>query len=89
MREDDARPAGVIRFDTAANRTYHYWHVCVPGVQPVSEIPSLLDIGQIHHLDASGYSRDALGHLGGVLSPGLVVVRDNDYVGTDVVLAIR
>ena len=32
--EDDARPARVIRFDPAANRTYHYWHAYVPGVQP-------------------------------------------------------
>jgi glycogen operon protein len=33
-REDDARPARVVRLDPAANHTYHYWHVCVPGVQP-------------------------------------------------------
>ena len=33
-REDDARPARVISIDPAANRTYHYWHVFVPGVQP-------------------------------------------------------
>ena len=33
-REDDARPARVIPIDPAANRTYHYWHVFVPGVQP-------------------------------------------------------
>jgi pullulanase/glycogen debranching enzyme len=33
-REDDARPARVIRLDPAANRTYYYWHVYVPGVQP-------------------------------------------------------
>jgi len=33
-REDDPRPARVIRIDPAANRTYHYWHVFVPGVQP-------------------------------------------------------
>src|SRR5215813_13119392 len=33
-REDDARPARVMHLDPAANRTYHYWHVCVPGVQP-------------------------------------------------------
>jgi isoamylase len=32
-REDDARPARVINIDPAANRTYHYWHVFVPGVQ--------------------------------------------------------
>jgi glycogen operon protein len=33
-REDDARPSSVIRVDPRANRTYHYWHVFVPGVQP-------------------------------------------------------
>jgi isoamylase len=33
-REDDARPARVVPLDPAANRTYHYWHVFVPGVKP-------------------------------------------------------
>src|SRR5262245_60973624 len=33
-REDDARPSRVVRIDPAANRTYHYWHVFVPGVSP-------------------------------------------------------
>jgi len=33
-REDDARPQRVVRLDPSANRTYHYWHVFVPGVQP-------------------------------------------------------
>jgi isoamylase len=33
-REDDARPARVLTFDPAANRTYHYWHVFVAGVLP-------------------------------------------------------
>ena len=32
-RVDDARPARVIRIDPATNRTYHYWHVFVPGVK--------------------------------------------------------
>ena len=31
-RVDDAQAARVIRLDPAANRTYHYWHVFVPGV---------------------------------------------------------
>jgi isoamylase len=31
--ESDGRPARVIRFDPADNRTYYYWHVFVPGVQ--------------------------------------------------------
>src|SRR5438552_16791194 len=33
-RDDDARPARVIRLDPAANHTYHYWHVGVPGIRP-------------------------------------------------------
>lgn len=32
-RVDDAKPARVVRLDPADNRTYHYWHVFVPGVQ--------------------------------------------------------
>jgi isoamylase len=30
---DDAQPARVIRIDPSTNRTYHYWHVFVPGVR--------------------------------------------------------
>jgi glycogen operon protein len=33
-RVDDARPARVIRIDSAANRTYHYWHTFVAGIGP-------------------------------------------------------
>src|SRR5262245_11508231 len=29
---DDRRPSRVISIDPVANRTYHYWHVFVPGV---------------------------------------------------------
>jgi glycogen operon protein len=32
-REDDARPARVITLDPAINRTYHYWHTFVPGLE--------------------------------------------------------
>jgi isoamylase len=32
-RADDRRPSRVIPIDTVANRTYHYWHVLVPGLQ--------------------------------------------------------
>ena len=32
--EDDARPSRVVPIDPAANRTYHYWHVFVPGLRP-------------------------------------------------------
>ena len=31
---DDSRPSRMIAIDPASNRTYHYWHVFVPGVQP-------------------------------------------------------
>ena len=32
-REDDAQAAHVITLEPFINRTYHYWHVFVPGVQ--------------------------------------------------------
>src|SRR5271165_682044 len=32
-RVEDARPSRVIPIDPFANRTYHYWHVFVPGVE--------------------------------------------------------
>jgi len=41
---DEARPARVIRLDPAANRTYHYWHTFVPGLEP----------GQIYGYRAEG-----------------------------------
>ncbi|HLX44556.1 MAG TPA: glycogen debranching protein GlgX [Bryobacteraceae bacterium] len=31
---DDVQPARAVPLDPAANRTYHYWHVFVPGVKP-------------------------------------------------------
>ena len=31
---DDVEPLRVICLDPVANRTYHYWHAFVPGVQP-------------------------------------------------------
>ncbi len=33
-RPDDAKPGRVIRLDPVTNRTYHYWHVFVPGAGP-------------------------------------------------------
>ncbi len=32
--DDDAQAARVIRIDPTTNRTYHYWHVVVPGAKP-------------------------------------------------------
>ena len=50
-RADDSRPARVIRIDPAANRTYHYWHVFVPGAKP----------GQIYAYRAQGPTDPARG----------------------------
>ena len=44
--EDDDGPARVIPIDPQINRTYHYWHVFVPGVQA----------GQIYGFRAHGPS---------------------------------
>jgi len=43
-RGEDARPSRVLALDPVANRTYHYWHTRVPGVQP----------GQIYGYRVSG-----------------------------------
>jgi isoamylase len=32
-RADDSRPWCVVRMDPSADRTYHYWHVFVPGLK--------------------------------------------------------
>jgi isoamylase len=50
-RDDDRSPARVVRLDPAANRTYHYWHVFVPGVQA----------GQLYGYRVSGPSDPANG----------------------------
>jgi glycogen operon protein len=33
-RVDDSKPSSVIPLDPITNRTYHYWHVFVPDIQP-------------------------------------------------------
>jgi glycogen operon protein len=50
-REDDARPARVVRLDPATNRTYHYWHALLPGVNS----------GQIYGYRVSGPFEPAKG----------------------------
>lgn len=45
-RVDDGQPSRTITLDPETNRTYHYWHVFVPGVQP----------GQIYGFRANGPS---------------------------------
>jgi glycogen operon protein len=50
-REEDAKPSRIVRLDPADNRTYHYWHVFVPGVRP----------GQIYGYRVEGPSIPARG----------------------------
>ncbi|OAI41360.1 glycogen debranching enzyme [Planctomycetaceae bacterium SCGC AG-212-D15] len=50
-REDAARPSRVIPIDPVTNRTYHYWHVWVPGIKP----------GQIYGYRVNGPSEPARG----------------------------
>ena len=33
-RDDNTQPARVVPIDPVTNRTYHYWHVFVPGLKP-------------------------------------------------------
>src|SRR6516164_3496176 len=33
-REDDSKPSRIVPIDPLTNRSYHYWHVFVPKVQP-------------------------------------------------------
>ena len=53
----DARPARVIRIDPAANRTYHYWHVFVPGVRPGQIYGSRVE-GRCDHARGLRFSGD-------------------------------
>ncbi len=43
-RAEDARPSRVVTLEQEPNRTYHYWHVLVPGIEP----------GQLYGWRASG-----------------------------------
>ena len=49
---DDRRPSRTVRMDLATHRTYHYWHVHVPGVKP----------GQIYGYRAYGPFEPHRGH---------------------------
>ena len=35
-RVDDTLPSRIIELDPGSHRTYHYWHVSVPGVKPAN-----------------------------------------------------
>ena len=50
-RVDDPHPSRIIPIDPLENRTYHYWHVFVPGVEP----------GQIYGFRAYGPFEPAQG----------------------------
>ncbi len=67
---DDPRPSRVIRIEPSTNRTYHYWHVFVPGVQP----------GQIYGYRVDGPSDPAKGMR---FDPGKVLL---DPYGRGVVI---
>jgi glycogen operon protein len=87
-REDASRPSRSISLEPQRNRTYHYWHVFVPGIGP----------GQIYGYRAHGPFRPAEGlrfdprHL--LLDPyGLAVVRPDgnrrDQPGDDTGQAMK
>ncbi|HEX2473426.1 MAG TPA: glycogen debranching protein GlgX, partial [Lacipirellulaceae bacterium] len=50
-RDDDDTPSRVVRFDPVLNRTYHYWHLGVPGVRA----------GQIYGYRVEGPTSPAVG----------------------------
>lgn len=50
-RDDSAIPSRVITLNPAKNRTYHYWHVSVPGITP----------GQLYGYRVTGESSPAMG----------------------------
>jgi glycogen operon protein len=50
-RAEDAKPSRVIEIEPATNRSYHYWHVFVPGLRP----------GQIYGYRVAGPSAPARG----------------------------
>jgi len=50
-RADDGRPSRVVALDPAVHRTYHYWHVFVPGIKA----------GQLYGYRAHGPAEPAAG----------------------------
>ena len=70
----DPRPAQVIPFDPKKNRTFHYWHIFVPG----------LEAGQIYAFRADGPDDPESGHRYSpdklLLDPyGRAIARPEDY----------
>jgi len=68
---NDARAASVIVLDPVSNRTYHYWHVFVPGVQTGQiygyRVRGLCDPGQGMRFDHNKVLLDPYGR--GVVMP--------------------
>src|ERR1051326_7783511 len=60
-REDDVAPSRVVRIDPITNRTYHYWHVFVPGLRP----------GQLYGYRVEGQFAPERGHR---FDPGKVLL---------------
>src|SRR6476659_7546073 len=74
---DDSKPSQIIELDPVGHRTYHYWHVFVPGVQP----------GQLYGFRAHGPFDPARGlrfdHTKVLLDPyGRGVVVPSEYSRT-------
>ena len=49
--DDDIKPARIITLDPSRQRTYHYWHVFIPGLMP----------GQVYGFRAAGSFEPELG----------------------------
>jgi isoamylase len=68
---EDAPPSRIIRLDPSVHRTYHYWHVFVPGLQPGQlygyRAHGLFDPSQGLRFDASKVLLDPYGR--GVIVP--------------------
>jgi glycogen operon protein len=60
-RADDPHPSRVIELDPLRNRTYHYWHVLVPGLKP----------GQIYGYRVGGPHDPSKGYL---YDPGRLII---------------
>ena len=49
---EDWKPSAVIELDPRVNKTYHYWHILVPGIK----------VGQLYGYRVSGANEPRLGH---------------------------
>jgi glycogen operon protein len=85
---DDVRPARIIPIDPATERTYHYWHVFVPGLKPGQiygyRVAGPFDPGRGLRFDAAKVLLDPYGR--GVMVPARysrdAASRDGDTAAT-------